>query len=68
MALGVNPVSKLAGHVRSPIRVICHIILLSTKDMLRFLFHDTFGTEVANSMAALYAGIRTVGSSIGGLG
>jgi isopropylmalate/homocitrate/citramalate synthase len=35
--------------------------------MLRFLFHDTFGTEVANSMAALSAGIRTVGSSIGGL-
>jgi hydroxymethylglutaryl-CoA lyase len=31
-------------------------------------FHDTFGIEVANSMAALSAGIRTIDSSIGGLG
>jgi len=31
-------------------------------------FHDTFGMGVANSMAALSAGIRTLDSSIGGLG
>jgi len=45
VALGANPVEKLAGH-----------------------FHDTFGMGVANSMAALSAGIRTIDSSIGGLG
>ncbi|KAI0252839.1 hypothetical protein BJV78DRAFT_1199337 [Lactifluus subvellereus] len=31
-------------------------------------FHDTFGMGVANSMTALTAGIRTLDSSIGGLG
>ena len=31
-------------------------------------FHDTFGMGVVNSMAALSAGIRTLDSSIGGLG
>jgi len=31
-------------------------------------FHDTFGMGVANSMTALFAGIRTLDSSIGGLG
>lgn len=36
--------------------------------MLHFQFHDTFGMGVANSMAALSAGIRTIDSSIGGLG
>jgi len=45
VALGANPVEKLAGH-----------------------FHDTFGMGVANSMAALSTGIRTIDSSIGGLG
>ncbi|KAH9034997.1 aldolase [Lactarius pseudohatsudake] len=31
-------------------------------------FHDTFGMGVANSITALHAGIRTLDSSIGGLG
>ncbi|KZP16713.1 aldolase [Athelia psychrophila] len=31
-------------------------------------FHDTFGTGVANVMAALDLGVRTIDSSIGGLG
>jgi len=59
--LGANPVEKLAGHVCSP----------STSRRpfhLFFQFHDTFGMGVANSMAALSAGVRTLDSSIGGLG
>ncbi|KAJ8522076.1 hypothetical protein ONZ45_g1263 [Pleurotus djamor] len=31
-------------------------------------FHDTYGTAVANVMAALSQGIRTIDSSVGGLG
>ncbi|KAF8958328.1 hypothetical protein BDZ97DRAFT_1842166 [Flammula alnicola] len=31
-------------------------------------FHDTYGTGVANMMAALEHGIRTIDSSVGGLG
>ncbi|KAJ3556433.1 hypothetical protein NP233_g11979 [Leucocoprinus birnbaumii] len=31
-------------------------------------FHDTFGTAVANVLAALDSGIRTIDSSVGGLG
>lgn len=66
VALGANPAERLAGHVRSP--VSCRINLLLTEHMLHFQFHDTFGMGVANSMAALSAGIRTLDSSIGGLG
>jgi hydroxymethylglutaryl-CoA lyase len=70
VALSANPVEKLAGHVRSP-TIICRITVLLTKDiahMPHFQFHDTFGMGVANSMAALSTGIRTIDSSIGGLG
>jgi hydroxymethylglutaryl-CoA lyase len=31
-------------------------------------FHDTYGTAIANVMAALEHGIRTIDSSVGGLG
>ncbi|KAF8170133.1 hypothetical protein BJ912DRAFT_154965 [Pholiota molesta] len=31
-------------------------------------FHDTFGTGVANVMAALESGVRTIDASVGGLG
>ncbi|KAF5348804.1 hypothetical protein D9756_009873 [Leucocoprinus leucothites] len=31
-------------------------------------FHDTYGTAVANVLAALNSGIRTIDSSVGGLG
>lgn len=31
-------------------------------------FHDTFGTAVANVMAALDMGVRTIDASVGGLG
>ncbi|KAF8157386.1 hypothetical protein BJ912DRAFT_1026995 [Pholiota molesta] len=31
-------------------------------------FHDTFGTGVANVMAALDSGVRTIDASVGGLG
>ena len=31
-------------------------------------FHDTFGMAIANVFAALSAGVRTIDSSIGGLG
>lgn len=31
-------------------------------------FHDTYGTAVANVFAALSQGIRTIDSSVGGLG
>lgn len=65
VTIGANPVEKLAGHVcrRSA----------SSKNMrvcLFFLgqFHDTFGMGVANSIVALSAGIRTLDSSIAGLG
>jgi len=63
VALAANPVERLAGHVcDNPLRI--------TTSQLFFLcqFHDTFGMGVANSMAALSAGIRTLDSSIGGLG
>ncbi|MCP4443868.1 MAG: hydroxymethylglutaryl-CoA lyase [Myxococcales bacterium] len=38
------------------------------KDKLAVHFHDTQGTALANCVAALATGIRTVDSSVGGLG
>jgi hydroxymethylglutaryl-CoA lyase len=63
VTLAANTVEKLAGHV-------CNNPLRNHTSQLLFLFqfHDTFGMGVANSMAALSAGIRTLDSSIGGLG
>lgn len=63
VTLAANPVEKLAGHV-------CDNPLCTTPPQLFFLFqfHDTFGMGVANSIAALSVGIRTLDSSIGGLG
>lgn len=67
--LGANPVERLAGHVRSqpsashrPSQTKWHAHILHLQ------FHDTFGMGVANSMAALSAGIRTLDCSIAGLG
>ncbi|KIM38788.1 hypothetical protein M413DRAFT_75588 [Hebeloma cylindrosporum] len=37
-------------------------------DLLAGHFHDTYGTGVANVMTALQHGIRTIDSSVGGLG
>ena len=68
VTLGTNPVERLAGHVRS--HTICVApSVLKLKDIVpAFQFHDTFGMGVANSVAALSAGIRTLDSSIAGLG
>lgn len=41
-------------------------VLISVTDSLQF--HDTYGMAVANVLTALSAGIRTIDSSIGGLG
>jgi hydroxymethylglutaryl-CoA lyase len=47
----------------------CFSVNHDIKTCVLFLqFHDTFGMAVANSMTALSAGIRTLDSSIGGLG
>jgi hypothetical protein len=48
--------------------IIYHTTLLSTKDIARMSCFNSIGTGVANSMAALSAGIRAIDSSIGGLG
>lgn len=63
VTLAANLVEKLAGHV-------CNNPLRNHTSQLLFLFqfHDTFGMGVANSMAALSAGVRTLDSSIGALG
>jgi hydroxymethylglutaryl-CoA lyase len=37
-------------------------------DRLAVHFHDTYGQALANTLAALQAGVRTVDSSAGGLG
>ena len=69
VTLGANPVEKLAGHVcgGAPRIILASQLIMCTHELL-FQFHDTFGMGVANSMTALTAGIRTLDSSIGGLG
>lgn len=43
-------------------------MLVSLRPLMAFQFHDTFGTAVANVVAALNSGIRTIDTSVGGLG
>ncbi len=57
--------------VANPLQVEGVLALLTAtidKDKLAVHFHDTQGTALANCVAALAAGIRTVDSSVGGLG
>jgi hydroxymethylglutaryl-CoA lyase len=53
----------LVGPCKCPLRNFATSFLL-----VLFQFHDTFGTAVANVFAALSQGIRTIDSSVGGLG
>jgi len=44
------------------------VMTANSVDKLAVHFHDTFGMGIANVMAALSFGVRTIDSSIGGLG
>ncbi|MDQ7906004.1 hydroxymethylglutaryl-CoA lyase [Phytohabitans sp. ZYX-F-186] len=54
------------GHVTSLIRVLADAGV--GPDRLAVHFHDTYGQALANTLAALQAGVTTVDSSAGGLG
>ncbi|KAF9492700.1 aldolase [Pleurotus eryngii] len=53
-----DEVAEMIGEVRKSVPV----------EKLAGHFHDTYGTAIANVIAALSQGIRTIDSSVGGLG
>ena len=55
-----------AGHVRALLAAFT--AAGSSVDQLAVHFHDTYGQALANTLAALQAGITTVDASAGGLG
>ncbi len=54
------------GHVTALIRALADAGV--GPDRLAVHFHDTYGQALANTLAALQAGVTTVDSSAGGLG
>jgi hydroxymethylglutaryl-CoA lyase len=54
------------GHVRALLDAFAHKGI--SVDQLAVHFHDTYGQALANTLAALQAGVTTVDASAGGLG
>jgi len=79
-----NPVEKLAVRAFHLIRRVLVVensrLCIGSRKLNRYVvllivdvnaleqFHDTFGMGVANAMAAVSAGVRSLDSSVGGLG
>jgi len=57
-----------AGNPHSISEMLNTVISTNPVEKLAGHFHDTYGMGVANVMTALAAGIRTIDSSVGGLG
>jgi hydroxymethylglutaryl-CoA lyase len=62
LSLGDTIGVATAGHVRALLDAFGDVSALAVH------FHDTYGQGLANTLAALQAGVRTVDSSAGGLG
>lgn len=69
LALGCQEISlgDTIG-VATPKQVVDVLKLFPDKSRLAAHFHDTRGTAIANCLEAIQLGIRTVDSSVGGLG
>lgn len=66
LALGDTIGAGTPGHVTTLIAALVESGI--TVDDMAVHFHDTYGQALANVLAALQAGVRTIDSSAGGLG
>jgi hydroxymethylglutaryl-CoA lyase len=56
------------GHVQALLEALDRAGLGLSPDRVAVHFHDTYGQALANTLAALECGVRTVDASAGGLG
>jgi hydroxymethylglutaryl-CoA lyase len=65
VSLGDTIGTGTPGHVRALLRELSQVVPV---ERVAVHFHDTYGQALANTLAALQAGVTTVDASAGGLG